>query len=239
MGVKTKEILRILALTKLDFQLMNIAELSRWVSGGEDKHLEFKRKARHLDKIARELVAFANTDGGHLLVGVEDGKIYGVKEAEADYFALERFLETNVKPALPISWRLIPITSQREVLVLEIQASTTSPHFLYAQDDGPREKVAFVRVRDKSVQASREMVRVLRYLKRKQGVSLRIGEAEQLLLRHLETVPNITLAEAQKLLNTSRRQVSQKLVLMVSAGLLRLRPGEKVDRYSLIQKAFI
>ncbi|MEM7654659.1 MAG: ATP-binding protein [Bacteroidota bacterium] len=228
-----------MAETNLDFQLMNIAELSRWVSGGEDKHLEFKRKARHLDKIARELVAFANTDGGHLLVGVDDdGKLFGVKEAEADYFALERFLEQYVKPALPLKWQLIPITSQREVLVLEILPSKTSPHFLYAQDDGPRQKVAFVRVRDKSVQASREMVRVLRYLKRKQGVSLRIGEPEQTLLQYLETVPNITLAEAQKLLNISRRNVSQKLVLLVSAGLLRLRPGEKADRYSLIQKAF-
>ncbi|MDZ7649627.1 MAG: ATP-binding protein [Cytophagales bacterium] len=43
-------------------------------------HLEFKRKAAYPEKIVRELIAFANTEGGTLLVGVDDDKsIPGVK----------------------------------------------------------------------------------------------------------------------------------------------------------------
>jgi hypothetical protein len=65
-----------------------------------------------------------------------------------------------------------------------------------------------------------------------------VGEPERLLLQHLEKVPNITLDDARNLLKTSRRKVATKLILLVRAGLLRIHPTEKGDRYSLSEEAF-
>ena len=60
-----------------------LTELRKLISKGEGLHLEFKRKALHPDKILRELIAFANSGGGILLVGVDDDKsIPGLKFPE-------------------------------------------------------------------------------------------------------------------------------------------------------------
>jgi predicted HTH transcriptional regulator len=48
--------------------------LKALVRQGEGMHLEFKLKAAHPEKIVREIVAFANAQGGLLLVGVGDDK---------------------------------------------------------------------------------------------------------------------------------------------------------------------
>ena len=218
---------------------MDVAELSRWVREGEGKHLEFKRKANHPDKIARELVAFANTEGGRLLVGVDDdGTIYGVKEAEADADLILQYLHKYVTPAISIRWELVSIRRSRDVLVLRISTGDHLPHYLLVQEEEVVRKIAYVRVRDMSVRATREMVSVLHHRRHKRGVSLHVGEAERLLLQHLENVPNITLDDARNLLKTSRRKVATKLILLVRAGLLRIHPTERGDRYSLSEEAF-
>ena len=40
------------------------------ISAGESKTLEFKRELPKYDQIAKTIVAFANTSGGCLLIGV-------------------------------------------------------------------------------------------------------------------------------------------------------------------------
>lgn len=50
------------------FDLKNLKNLVRH---GEGQRLEFKMKVKFPEKIIKELVAFANTDGGHLLLGCQ------------------------------------------------------------------------------------------------------------------------------------------------------------------------
>ena len=58
----------------IEYDEEKVVHLRRLVSQGEGQHLEFKRKASYPDKIVRELIAFANSQGGTLLVGVDDDK---------------------------------------------------------------------------------------------------------------------------------------------------------------------
>ncbi|MCS6951138.1 MAG: ATP-binding protein, partial [bacterium] len=63
---------------------MDAESLRRRIETGENIHTEFKAAPIHPDELAAELVAFANTDGGELLFGVDDeGRIVGVGDAEA------------------------------------------------------------------------------------------------------------------------------------------------------------
>ena len=56
------------------------------VSEGEHCHQDFKFEISDARKIARSLSAFANTEGGRLLVGVKDnGKIAGIRSEEEIY----------------------------------------------------------------------------------------------------------------------------------------------------------
>jgi predicted HTH transcriptional regulator len=214
---------------------MELSELRKLVRNGEGQELEFKRKATHPNRIAREIIAFANTDGGKLLVGVDDDQtIYGCKYADEEAYAITSFMELYCKPRIRFTLDKISITPKREVLVFDIQESRRKPHFLLYEN----QKQTFVRVEDMSITASREMITVLRNSHRQNGVSIRFGEREKTLFQYLEEFENITLAETQKLLKTTRRSAAGLLVVLVRAGLLSIHPTEKGDYFRLSSEAF-
>ena len=92
---------------------MTFQELRRLVSHGESETLEFKRKVAHPEKIVKEIVAFANTKGGKLLIGVsDDGTIPGVKFPEDEIYALNNTIEKLCKP-IPV-YEITHVTSDEK-----------------------------------------------------------------------------------------------------------------------------
>lgn len=60
--------------------------IQQLVNEGEHIHQDFKFEISDAHKIAKSLSAFANTEGGRLLVGVKDnGKIAGIRSEEEIY----------------------------------------------------------------------------------------------------------------------------------------------------------
>lgn len=59
--------------------------IKRLILEGENVSLDFKKTISKAEKIAKTLVAFANNQGGRLLIGVaDDGSIKGVKSEEEE-----------------------------------------------------------------------------------------------------------------------------------------------------------
>ena len=80
---------------------MDYKELVRIIRQGEGLRVEFKLKINHPEKIIREVVAFANTSGGYLIVGVDDkGQMKGLKNPEEDRYVLEKAMTQNCTPAI-------------------------------------------------------------------------------------------------------------------------------------------
>jgi predicted HTH transcriptional regulator len=66
---------------------MTLRELSQLTGLGEGQHLEFKKRVPGPERIAKEMIAFANTGGGRLLLGVDDdGSVVGVKDAAEEEY---------------------------------------------------------------------------------------------------------------------------------------------------------
>ena len=60
--------------------------LSRLVAEGEHQQQDFKYKITDACKLSKSVSAFANTDGGRLLIGVrDDGHLSGVRSEEEMY----------------------------------------------------------------------------------------------------------------------------------------------------------
>ena len=58
---------------------MKKIELKAIALKGEDSHLQFKSDVRNVDALAAEMVAFSNSEGGRILIGVTDtGELDGV-----------------------------------------------------------------------------------------------------------------------------------------------------------------
>jgi len=215
---------------QLEVDRNQVLELKKLVSRGEGPFLEFKRKATHPDKIAHELIAFANTDGGTLLVGVDDDRsIPGVKFPEEESHAINVTLGKQCRPKLVFSEKIIKITEKQFVLQLDVPKSEKPPHYFVTS---PEQKDCYVRVNDKSMKASREMREIIRRSRSKNGVRFTYGEKEGQLIKYLSETPTITLDEFRKLASINRFLASKKLVLLVLGHVLKITPTEKGDLYS-------
>ncbi len=207
--------------------------LKALVRQGEGMHLEFKLKAAHPEKIVREIVAFANAQGGLLLVGVGDDKsIPGVKFADEDEYILTRAITKYCHPAISYTYQKIAVTDERDVLALSIAPSPDRPHYVVDNPAQPAGK-AYVRVRDRSVQASREVREVLKGERKGRNVRFGYGEKEKLLMQYLADHPSVTVAQFAALAGIPRQLASRTLVLLVLASVLKINPDEAEDRFCL------
>ena len=220
---------------------MEFRDIKQLVRKGENETLEFKRKAAHPEKIVKEFVAFANTKGGELLIGVDDnGTIPGVKFAEEEVYVLNKALAKLCKPRLKYSYQIIPLDEHENKFVVhyEIQESKRKPHYALP-DEKTRWGKAYVRLEDKSIQASKEVRNIIKLSRRKHGKAFSIGENEKLLLRYLEEKSAITLSQFQQLSNLNRYKASRILVTLVLSGVLSINPSNIEDTYSLNEESLM
>ncbi|MEW6087857.1 MAG: RNA-binding domain-containing protein [bacterium] len=79
---------------------MKKSELLELIKQGESSTVEFKEENISPDKLAREIIAFANSDGGFILIGVDDnGKIKGIKKDDIEEWAVN-ICRNNCSPSL-------------------------------------------------------------------------------------------------------------------------------------------
>jgi predicted HTH transcriptional regulator len=206
-----------------------VQDLRKLVAQGESGTLEFKRKASYPEKIVREMVAFANTKGGVVLVGVGDDKtIPGLKYPEGESHVIQETLKT-CRPKLPVTEQFIPIGNARTVIRYDIAESEKKPHYVLI--DGLPE--AFVRVNDQSIKASREVREIVKRARKKKDIRFYYGEHERLLMQYLDANPTITLKKFIEVSGLKKFYASKKLIILVLADVLRITPHEKGDLYSL------
>ena len=144
-----------------------VRQLKILVSQGEGASLEFKRKATFPEKIVREMIAFANTKGGVLLIGIgDDGSLAGLKYPEDELYVMNEVLK-KVRPSLAYNITLIPIGNARTVIQYNIPESKRKPHYVTTEN---RSKESFVRVEDKSIKASKELREIVKRRQRMKDI---------------------------------------------------------------------
>lgn len=212
---------------------VSLQDIKRLVRLGESQQVEFKRKVAHPDKIVREVVAFANTEGGYLLVGIaDDGSIPGLKHADEHDYLLKKAIAELCKPSIAYTSEIVPLTDELAVLYYFIKPSRRRPHYARTAVSEPLGK-AYVRVNDRSIQASPEMRQILKRGRKHKNIHFTYGENEKKLMEHFRLNSSITLQEFATLANISTSLASRILVRLCLANVLRIVPMEKADRYVL------
>ncbi|MCZ2393656.1 MAG: ATP-binding protein [Chitinophagales bacterium] len=109
---------------------METSELLKIIQGGETTTVQFKERVDDAYKIGTEIVAFMNTKGGRIIVGIEDttGKMKGLtyKEIEFTNNIFANAADNNVKPSVFIETESIVVDNQT-VLVISIPESYAKP----------------------------------------------------------------------------------------------------------------
>ena len=104
-----------------------IEQIEQLIEQGENSAVEFKSSEVRPESLAREIVAFANSSGGTVLIGVEDsGKITGVDQHQTETW-VANIVRNNVIPAIApqiTEWEL----SQKKVLAIEVSRGLDKPY---------------------------------------------------------------------------------------------------------------
>jgi predicted HTH transcriptional regulator len=215
---------------------MDNKELQLLIEEGEGFQLEFKRKVSTPEKIARALIGFANTKGGTILFGVDDDKtIVGVESEKTEMEMIETAGKVHCDPPIEPDVEILSYRGM-DIIAVTVEESTQKPHSLVDDSDSgedPENKV-LIRVKDKTVVASKEVVRILE-AENPGAAPLRIsiGETERSVLDYLDKNERITVKQFGKLANISDRRASRVLIQLVRAGVLRIHTHEKEDFYTL------
>jgi predicted HTH transcriptional regulator len=205
--------------------------IKKQIFEGEGVSLDFKKTISSCEKIARTMVSFANNKGGRLLIGVaDDGTIKGVKSEDEERYMITRAAHLFSRPALEPVFEEVYV-DDKLVLTVDIPESTTKPHYALAEDG---KWWVYVRVKDKSVLASKIVVDVLKRSSADTGVMLAYSSNEKALLEYLQTSERITVLEFCKLLNLTRRRAQAILVDLILSGVIRIHTTEKEEYYTAI-----
>lgn len=201
------------------------------IAEGEHQQLDFKFEISDSKKIARSLVAFANTDGGRLLVGVKDnGSIAGVRSDE-EFYMIETAATLYTQPEVSYTTRVWNVEGKQVVEVVVLRR-TGKPH--KAPDKEGNFKV-FIRVKDQNLLANTLLIRYWR-LKEQQGedgVFIKYTEKEDLLLKYLESYGSITLTKLIKLTGLNKRKAEQLLIDFMLLNILEIVVTENATFYKL------
>ena len=139
-----------------------VKEALKLIRRGEGQYVEFKKKANHPEKIVKEVVAFANSEGGHLFIGVDDnGSLSGLKYPEDEEFVLTKAIKELCRPQIDFTVDLLQVREDIEILHYQIKESDSKPHFAFLKKHHRKGK-AFVRSADHSIQASYEVRQILK-----------------------------------------------------------------------------
>ncbi|MCX6161632.1 MAG: ATP-binding protein [Ignavibacteriae bacterium] len=213
---------------------MNAAELCKLIEEGEGAAIEFKRKFSSPKKIAKEMIAFANSKGGSILFGVDDNrKIVGIESEKSELELIDTAARFFCEPEIHYRTEIVPIKNS-DVVVIQIPESKTKPHKLIDDGDKDTSRV-YIRYNDKSVIASKETVNLLKHsYNNDTPLVISLGDNEKALLTFLEENGQITVKGFKKLTNISERRASRLLVNLVRAGVIRHHRINNSEFFTLI-----
>ncbi len=212
---------------------MTLQDLQSLAIQGESLYLEFKKKANYPEKIVKEIVAFANTEGGKLLLGVDDnGIVSGTRNIEGEAFVIEKAIQELIRPKLDYSVELLHMTEKKGVAIFNISESLRKPHFV-KDDANTRKGKAFVRHHDESIQASREVREIIQRRLKNKDIQFTYGDKEQALLNYLDQHNKVSLKDYAKLNKLPKFVASRTLIKLVLANVIDVIPKPGEDLYIL------
>lgn len=120
----------------------------------ENEHIEYK--SQMINDIYKEVIAFANTDGGIIYLGVDDkGNLTGIDDIDETYTRLTNGIRDAIAPDVTMFVRYV--LQENSVIQIEVGEGSYKPYYLKSK--GVKPSGVYVRQGASSVQASPEQIR--------------------------------------------------------------------------------
>jgi hypothetical protein len=210
-----------------------IHHIQKLIAEGEHQQLDFKFEIADAHKIARSLVAFANTDGGRLLIGVKDnGALAGVR-SEEEFYMVEAAAKIYCRP--PVAFNVKEWTlNKKTILEVVIPKSSQRPHLAQLKEGN---WVAYHRVKDQNFVVNRILAQVWKNQGTQEGVYLKFTDAEKFLLSYLESHESITISKFMRSAGIARNKAERIVVKFLLLKMLKMHFTENQTIFTLIPES--
>jgi predicted HTH transcriptional regulator len=203
--------------------------LKKLIAEGENQHLDFKYCISDSRKIARTLSAFANSDGGRILIGVRDnGSIAGIKSDE-EYYMVDTAVQLFCRPEIAFTLKQ-HFAGGKTVLEVEVHRGVTRPY--QAQDDNGK-WLSWFRHNDQNLVANKVLLQVWRKETKSDGVLVKFGKVENALMDHLKKNGSITLSGFRKTARIPSYKAESILANLIIFKVIIMNASEKGVTYQL------
>jgi predicted HTH transcriptional regulator len=205
--------------------------IANLIKQGEHQQLDFKHSISDSRKIARSLAAFANTDGGTLLVGVKDnGNISGVN-SEEEYYMLEGAAQMYCKPEVKFKVTRWDINGK---VVLEVVVKPDKKNLYKAQDKNGKWKV-FFREKDENFVATPLQVKVWNAIRYRKSIRFSLSHKDQILIDYLKEHKQITVDQYCRVGFLPHREAENALTNLAVLGIVNLKVSAEKEFFVLTQ----
>ncbi len=203
--------------------------IEKKIAEGEHQQQDFKYAVNDSRKIAITLCAFANTDGGTLLIGVKDnGAVVGVKPEE-EIHMLEAAAKMYCKPKVDFTTQLWK-TDNRYVLEVIIEPSDQLPHYLIDADGKYK---AYIRKNDQNLPANAVQLEVWRGEETDRPQRYFHTEKEKKIFNSLEAHQLLSLSQLVKMTRIPRNIMIKLLARFVRWELLEMQHTNDQIKFKL------
>lgn len=182
---------------------------------GEHQQQDFKYRVADACKLAKSVSAFANTDGGRLLIGVrDDGNLSGVR-SEEEIFMMHQAAYKYCKPEASIKFDTYHVDG-RTIVVATVPPSDRRP--VCALDEQGHKR-AYIRIADENIVASPVHLALWHESQRPQGAMLTYNDDIRQLLDAMQGQQ--TLNQIVRLSRLPRHKVITLLARLIRFGTVR------------------
>lgn len=199
------------------------------IAEGEHQQQDFKFCINDSKKIAKSLVAFANTDGGRLLIGVKDnGKIAGISSDE-EFYMIEAAAKIYSQPAINFTTKQWHVEG-KTVLEIGIEASENKPH--YAKDENGK-WLAYIRINDENILAHKIQLEVWKKEQSPKGVYFTYSDDERFLIDYLKKNESITFSKYMRKARLHRKKAEEILSNFVIIDIIKMHTAYNGTQFVL------
>jgi hypothetical protein len=203
--------------------------LKKLIAEGENQQLDFKYCISDSRKIARTLSAFANSDGGRLLIGVRDnGSIAGIRSDE-EFYMVDTAVHLFCRPEITFTIKQ-HITGGKTVLEVGVIKGDKRP---YQAKDENGKWLTYFRHGDQNLVANKVLLQLWRKETKRTGVMVKFGKVENSLMDYLAKNGSISLSGFRKAARISSYKAVSILANLIIFKVLIMNASEKGITYQL------
>lgn len=203
--------------------------LYKRINEGEHQQQDFKYCINDSKKIAKSLSAFANTDGGRLLIGVKDnGKIAGISSDE-EFYMIEAAAKIYSKPQINFTTKQWQVDG-KTVLEITTEPSHKKPHF--AKDENGK-WLAYIRIADENFLAHKIQLEIWRKQNSPKGIYFTYSDDERKLIEYLQQNAAITFSKFMRWAQLSRKKAEDILSNFVIMEIIEMHTSHEGTAFKL------